>query len=160
MSIIYALAKALAKEEQFNGVWPEPAEQVTQTSTYTLTFDEPVYSYVHWRTKETTLTEEFEDVSGMPYLNEYNEGETVTREQYEEFVKQVVGGDHSKLSAYFDNISRINTAKIAELNKQVGELVNQIADLAAEAGLPAEVDLGNRGSLDLDGPWDSSSAYC
>lgn len=160
MSLIYIVAKTLANEEQFNGVWPEAASSVRQVGNYTLEFDEPVYEYTHWRTKELTLTSELEDVEGLPFIGEYGEGETVTRKEYEEFIQQVVGGDASKLKEYFAEKQRENVVKIAELNEQVGELVNQIAELAAEAGLPAEIDLGNRGSLDLDGPWDSSSAYC
>lgn len=169
MTILYTLAKELANNEHLNGAWPtltaENGEVIvparcTQTSNYTLSFDEPVFPFVHWRTKELDYMEDVEDVCGLPFIGEYGEGETITKEEYEEFIQAVVGGDASKLYGYFQTKERENTAKIAELNVQVGKLVNQIAELSYEAGLPVNIDLGNRGSLDLDGPWDSSSAYC
>lgn len=168
MSIIYALAKELANNDELNGKWPslvdgddviEPT-RCTQTSNYTLSFNEAVLPYTHWRTKELCYMEELEDVEGLPFVGEYNEGETISKQEYEEFLQSVVGGDASKLSSYFETKVRENVGKIADLNKQVGVLVNQIAALSYEAGIPVSVDLGNRGSLDLDGPWDSSSAYC
>jgi hypothetical protein len=169
MSILYTLAKELANNDHLNGQWPSLTEEdgevivptrCTQTGNYTLSFDEAVFPFIHWRTKELDYMEELEDVEGLPFVGEYGEGETITKAEYEEFLQTVVGGDASKLSAYFEAKVRENTAKIAELNEQVGVLVDQIAALSYEAGLPVSVDLGNRGSLDLDGPWDSSSAYC
>lgn len=169
MSIIYILAKELANTEELNGKWPtltKPDGEVlvpddcTQTGSMTLAFDEPVFPYIHWRTKELDYMEELEDVQGLPYISEYQEGETVTKEEYEQFVQEIVGGDHSKLKEYFQVKTRENVARISELNEQVGKLVNEIATLSAEAGIEATVNLGHRGSLDLDGPWDSSSAYC
>ena len=169
MSIITILAKALVQDEDFNGAWPTRVDEdgdllvpsrVTQTSNYTLSFNEPVFSYTHYRTKEQCFMEELEDVEGLPYVGEYNEGETITKAEYEQFLQDVVGGDVSKLSDYLATKTRENVAKISELNEQVGKLVNEIARLSAEAGIEATIDLGARGSLELDGPWDSSSAYC
>ena len=168
MSILYTLAKELAANDELNGVWPslvdgdeviEPA-RCTQTGNYTLSFNEAVLPYTNWRTKELCYMEDLEDVEGLPFVGEYNEGETVTKAEYEAFLQAVVGGDASKLSSYFEVKVRENAAKIADLNDQVSILVDQIAALSYEAGIPVSVDLGQRGSLDLDGPWDSSSAYC
>lgn len=170
MTIIYTLAKELANNEHLNGQWPTLVDEdgdvtsptrCTQTGNYTLSFDEAVVPYNPWRTPEKLdYMEELEDVEGLPFIGEYNEGETITKAEYEAFLQSTVGGDASKLSAYFEAKVRENTAKISELNEQVGALVDQIAALSYEAGIPVSVDLGNRGSLDLDGPWDSSSAYC
>lgn len=170
MSILYTLAKELAANDELNGVWPSMVDEdgdvitptrCTQTGNYTLSFDEPVFPYTHWRTpNETSYMEEIEDVEGLPFVGEYNEGETITKAEYEAFLQTAVGGDASKLSSYFETKVRENTAKIAQLNEQVSALVDQIATLSYEAGIPVSVDLGQRGSLDLDGPWDSSSAYC
>jgi hypothetical protein len=170
MSILYTLAKELANNEHLNGQWPSLTDEdgdvveptrCTQTGNWTLSFNEAVFPYEPYRRPGTVeYMEELEDVEGLPFVGEYDEGETITKAEYEEFLQTVVGGDASKLSAYFEAKVRENTAKIAELNEQVGVLVDQIANLAYEAGLPVSVDLGNRGSLSLDGPWDSSSAYC
>lgn len=170
MSIITILAKALA-ESEFNGQWPSveikhadgeicTPSKVTQTSSMTLSFDESVFSYTHYRTGEVNFHECLEDVEGLPYVGEWDEGETITKEEYEEYLQKVVGGDHTKLTHYFEQKTRENLAKISDLNDQVGKLVNEIAKLSAEAGIEATIDLGHRGSLELDGPWDSSSAYC
>lgn len=170
MSIIQIVAKELAGNEHLNGQWPSitdedgevlTATRVYQYGSYTLEFDEPVWPY-SYRGSEVEYTTEIDDVEGLPHQNPYysDEGDSVTREEYEAYVLATVGGDHSKLAGYFADLVRTNVAKIAELNEQVGKLVDQIADLAYEAGIPAEIDLGGRGSLDLDGPWDSSSAYC
>jgi hypothetical protein len=170
MSILYTLAKELANNEYMNGKWPSLTDEdgeviiptrCTQTGNYTLSFNEPVLPYEPWRNPGTIeYMEELEDVEGLPHIGEYNEGETITKEEYEAFLQTSVGGDASLLSAYFETKVRENTAKISDLNEQVGALVNQIAALSYEAGIPVSVDLGERGSLDLDGPWDSSSAYC
>lgn len=169
MSIITILAKALVEQEDFNGAWPTRVDEdgdllvpirVTQTGSMTLSFNEPVFSYQHYRTGEVHFHEELEDVEGLPYVGEYNEGETITKAEYEQFIQDTVGGDVSKLAYYLATKTRENVAKISELNEQVGKLVNEIARLSAEAGIEATIDLGARGELDLDGPWDSSSAYC
>lgn len=169
MSIITILAKALVQDEEFNGAWPTRLDDdgelldptsCTQTSSYTLSFNEPVFSYTHYRTGKLCSHECLEDVEGLPYVGEYDEGETITKSEYEQFLQDTVGGDISKLADYLAKKTRENVAKISELNEQVGKLVNEIARLSAEAGIEATIDLGARGSLELDGPWDSSSAYC
>lgn len=168
MSIIAILARTLAADD-FDGAWPTRVDEdgelivptcVTQTGNMTLSFNEPVFSYTHWRTKEQCFHECLEDVEGMPFIGEYGEGETITKAEYEAFLQDVVGGDASQLEVYFAAKVRDNVAKISDLNEQVGKLVNEIARLSAEAGIEATIDLGARGSLELDGPWDSSSAYC
>ena len=169
MSIITILAKNLVSEEDFNGAWPTRVDEdgellvpsrVTQTGNSTLSFDEPVFSYRHYSTGELHFHEELEDVDGLSHVGEYNDGETITKAEYDQFLQDTVGGDVSKLADYLAMKTRENVAKISELNEQVGKLVNEIARLSAEAGIEATIDLGARGSLDLDGPWDSSSAYC
>ena len=170
MSILYTLAKELAENEYLNGKWPSLTDEegelivpttCTQTGNYCLSFNETVVPYTPWRKPDTLdYMDELEDVEGLPFIGEYNEGETITKEEYEAFLQAVVGGDASKLSAYFETKVRENAAKIAELNDQVSVLVDQIAALSYEAGIPVSVNLGQRGSLNLDGPWDSSSAYC
>lgn len=175
MSIVANVAKALlAWDEKFedgtpyHGGWPlddegTPVAEVTQRGNYTLVFSDvclPFESY----SGDFMIVEEIEDVDGLPWMNPNgwsDDGETVTYEEYLEFVKSVTAnGTTEELRAYFTNGERAALAEIAELNKQVGELVNKIVAIATPFGLSVTVDLGQRGGLDLDGPWDSSSAYC
>ncbi|MND52507.1 hypothetical protein D3C80_435240 [compost metagenome] len=174
MSLVAIVAKELMMNEHLNGKWPSlvdedgdvlVASKVTQYGNHTLQFDEPVWPYQHYRTKEIDYVEEVEDVDGLPWLESPSgwggtEGDTVTREEYEAFVQRVVGGDYSKLEEYFANGEREALKQIAQLNVEVGELVNKIVDIAEPFGIDVSINLGYRGSLDLNGPWDSSSAYC
>lgn len=155
------VAREIGNNEYLNDKWPVGAESVRQYGNYTLTFDEAVWPYVGYRSNELEYSEDIEDVGGLPWLGNYGgeDGDSLTKAEYEEWVAVNVPQGMS-LASFFEKSDREAAAKIAELNEQVGKLVDQMVAIADATGLPFSVNLGARGSLDLDGPWDSSSAYC
>lgn len=150
MELIKCLAVAIKNEEQWNGQWPEPATEVQQASSYCFEFDECVYEYTNYRGEKHSLSEyEYED--GMPYLEEYDTGDTITKEEYEAFVA-------ANPTWYEDMIQRrpFLVAEIARLNKVIAATIDQMTALAEEAGVEVSIDLGQHGSLDPNSDWDSS----
>jgi hypothetical protein len=136
--------------ENHDGVWPqleghEAPTEVTQSSTYTLEFDEPIYTS-RWGTGCEM------EVDGFGYMEEYEDGETATREAVEAFI-----ASNPNYCQEVDALRRFTVGEIAVLNSQVAVLINKISELSGEAGIACEVNLGKRGSIDLDGDWDSSS---
>lgn len=150
MQLIKCLALAIKQEEQWNGVWPEPATEVTQTSNYCLDFDEPVYHYTNYR-GEAVSTGEYEWEDGMPYIEEYDTGDTITKEEYLAFVE-------ANPTWYEDMIARrpFLVQEIARLNKVVASTIDEMTALAEEAGVEVYIDLGQHGGLNPNSDWDSS----
>jgi hypothetical protein len=135
--------------ENHNGVWPqldghEAPTEVTQVSTYNLEFNVPIYTS-RWGTGCEM------EVDGFGFMGEYEDGETTTREAVEAFI-----ASNPNYCREVNDLRRLTVGKIAVLNSQVADLINKISELSAEAGIACEINLGKRGSIDLDGDWDSS----
>lgn len=155
MELIRAVAIELAKDEDFNGKWPEAidgheqATEFTQVSCYEIEFNsiiqkiERSYGTYEYSTYEAT---------GLPYIEEYDRGETVTREEYEAYV-----AEHPNLIDEITKLTPVNIAKIAALNTKISAMVDEINVLADEIGIDAVIDLGSNGVLSLNSDWDSSS---
>lgn len=145
-------------DEEYHGGWPTDEEgnpvSHCRVGGHSIDFGEECLPY------NGELYFEIEDVYGLPWLGEYGDWEVVTHREYLEFVNSVVGGDVSKLKEYFADGEQRAVKEIAEINKQIAALVNRMVELSDPYGLEVTVDLGDRGTLDLNGPWDSSSAYC
>lgn len=150
MELIKCVALAIKGEKQWNGQWPEPATEVTQTSNYELTFDEPVYTFTNYR-GETVTTDEYEWDDGLPFVEEYENGDTVTKEQYLAFITANPTWEE-------DMIARrpFLVQEIARLNKVVASTIDEMTKLAEEAGVELTINLGQHGSLDPNSDWDSS----
>lgn len=150
MELIKCLAIAIREEEQWEGKWPEPATKVTQTSNYAFTFDEPVYHYTNYR-GEAVSTDDYEYEDGMPYVEEYDEGDTITKEEYEAFIA-------ANPTWYEDMLERrpFLVQEIARLNKVIATTIDEMTALANEAGVDVYIDLGQHGGLNPDSDWDSS----
>lgn len=150
MELIKALAIALHEEEQFNGKWPDPATEVTQVSSYILEFDEPVYKWVSYSGEERSCCA-LDEVSGLSYLDEYESGETITKEEYEAFMA-------ANPNFYQEMLARRPSLirEIARLNKVVGTTIDEMTKLADEAGIELTINLGQHGSLDPQSDWNSS----
>lgn len=150
MELIKCLALAIRQEEQWEGKWPEPATEVVQASSYCFEFDADVYNYTNYRGEATAINEyEWED--GMPYLDEYDTGDTITKEEYEAFVA-------ANPTWYEDMIARrpFLVQEIARLNKVIATTIDEMTELAEEAGVEVFIDLGQHGGLNPNSDWDSS----
>lgn len=149
MELIKALAIALHEDDDHKGKWPEKATEVTQVSAWTVEFDEEVITYRYSDGRSFTTSEL--EIEGLPYIEDYETGDTITKEEYENFM-----AEHPTF--YADMMARRPelVKKIAELNKQVGALVNEITALAEEAGVEVVINLGQHGELDPNSDWDSS----
>lgn len=144
--------------EDYHGGWPNnedgvPVAECTIHS-YSISFNEPCLPY------NDGLYEDIEDVEGLPWCDEYSNNGEVTHQEYVDFINNVVGGDVSRLGDYFENGTRAAVQEINKINKEIAKLVDRMVELSEPLGLEVTVDLGERGTLDLNGPWDSSSAYC
>lgn len=108
--------------------------------------------YVGWKDEITHYEEEYTfEVDGLPYVEEYDEGESFTGDQLRALLAK-----EPDLVANIDNAKRDNVGKIVELNKQIAALINEMTELAEEANLEVTIDLGQHGSLDVNSDWDSS----
>lgn len=150
MELIKCVAMAIQQEEQWNGVWPEPATEVQQVSSYGLEFDAPVYTYTRYN-GEVRTTGEYEWDDGLPFIEEYDTGDTITKEEYVAFIT-------ANPTWYEDMLARrpFLVQEIARLNKIVGTTIDEMTALAEEAGVELYIDLGTHGRLNPDSDWDSS----
>ena len=150
MELIKAIAIALHEEAQFGGKWPDPATEVTQQSTYCIEFDAPVYRYTSYTGAEHIYSE-MDDVSGLPFMEEYDDGETITKEEYVAYME-------ANPNFYADMIARrpFLIQEIARLNALVASTIDEMTALAEEAGVEVTINLGQHGSLDPNSDWDSS----
>lgn len=150
MNLLKCVAMMIREEEQWGGKWPDPATEVVQVSNYGVEFDEPVYTYTRYN-GEVRTTGEYEWDDGLPYVEEYENGDTITKEEYEAFVT-------ANPNWYEDMIARrpFLVQEISRINKQVGELIDEMTELAEEAGVELTIDLGQHGGLDPNSDWASS----
>lgn len=108
--------------------------------------------YIGYRGQVEIYEEEFDtEIVGLPYLGEYDEGESFTGDQLRALLAK-----EPDLVANIDKAKRENVGKIAELNKQIAALINEMTKLAEEANIGVTINLGQHGSLDPNSDWDSS----
>ena len=154
MELIRAVAIEFAKDKELNGKWPEAvdgqeqATKFTQVSSYEIEFDATIqviersYGTYQYSTYECT---------GLPYIEEYENGDTVTKEEYEAFVAA-----NPTLLEDITALTPINIAKIADLNTQIAALIDEITELSDQIGIEVNIDLGQHGTLNPNSDWDSS----
>ena len=144
--LLRAVVNFLAEDN--GGIWPEPATKFTQRNSYELESDEPVNISAKW-----CGDGEYEDfeVEGLAYMEEYDDGESITKEEYLQFMQ-----DNPTYLQDLPGRQAAVTAEIARLNKKVGAMIDQMTELAESVALDFSIDLGKNGSLDLNSDWDSS----
>ncbi|WOZ57553.1 hypothetical protein [Pseudomonas phage vB_PseuGesM_254] len=122
--------------------WPVGYVQALQDSSYSVTFSDPFGD----------LDEVELEFNNLPYVEEYDEGDTISAQEYQDFV--------SKNPNWKEELAAkesTNMALIAEKNKQIAALIDEVTALAEEAGLELEIDVGQHGTLDPYGArWNSS----
>jgi hypothetical protein len=96
----------------------------------------------------------FEVDGELPYLDEYDEGEEVTREEFFAFI-----AERPNFVAEIEEKRKENMGKIAELNKVAYNAVEQAMTLSHEAGLPYTCSMP-AGVADLDENSDWASSRC
>lgn len=88
----------------------------------------------------------------LPYLEEYDEGEEVTREEFFAFIEA-----NPNFVADIEAKRKTNMARIAELNKIAYEAVDEAIKLSHEAGLPYTCSMPSAvADLDENSDWASS----
>lgn len=153
IKLLVLAVEALKSNELCQGAWPTPVDpenpalKLSSYSRYYADFDEDVNLYSF---ENGTIELEFED-GGAPDNDKCDEDVYVTREEYEEFLK-----NWPEFKAKREAAAKVNIGKIADLNKQVADLIDQMTELADEAGIDLVIDLGKHGSLDPESDWDSS----
>lgn len=150
MELIKAVALAFRDDAFFNGVWPEPANSLTQACSNYIEFDVEVEMKSHW--SDRVYMDDSYEIENLTHLNWDDEGETITKEEYNQWL-----ADNPNWYEEMMKARQVNIAKIAELNKQIGEMIDQMTELAEEAGLDVSIDLGQHGNLDPNSNWDSSN---
>lgn len=96
----------------------------------------------------------FEVDGELPYLDEYDEGEEVTREEFFAFI-----AERPNFVAEIEEKRKENMGKIAALNKVAYNAVEQAMALSHEAGLPYTCRMPS-GVADLDEKSDWASSRC
>ena len=111
--------------------WPEGIEKFEQDSTW---------SYQAVDTDGEDVCEfEFEG----SYMNEYDDRqEVVTFKEYSLFLDA-----HPNWERELEKLAETNMVLIAEKNKQIAALVDEVTELADVAGLDREMDVGLHGAL-------------
>lgn len=130
-------------------------ESVKQTSTYGVLFEGENLSVVQkysWSDKEYKDEGEYATaIAGLRYMEDYEEEEEFTGEQLRALIAK-----EPDLIANVEKARRENIGKIAELNKEVGRLIDEMTELAEEANIDVTINLGQHGSLDPNSDWQSS----
>jgi len=148
MELMTALVIGLHENEILKGKWPEGATECVQTSTYSVYFDEQVVPS-SWR-GEITLYRELE-LDNLPFIKEYDTGDTITKEQYEDFTAKNPNF-YAELKAYQPE-ARV---EMKGLNEKICAIITEMDKIADRAGIPLNINLGPYGSLDPNSDWDSS----
>lgn len=141
MELIKALAIGLKEDDEFKGAWPEGSTQFRQRGTW----------YGDFQDEDGDEILEEVGFSGMPYVEEYDDGERVTKAEYEAFI-------NANPNWYEDMQARrpFLIQEIARLNKVIASTIDEMTTLAEEAGVEVCIDLGQHGGLSPNSDWDSS----
>lgn len=122
--------------------WPVGYSRALQDSSYSVTFSDSVGD----------LDEVELEFNNLPYVEEYDEGDTISAQEYQDFVSKNPNWKEELAAKEVTNM-----ALIAEKNKQIAALIDEVTALAEEAGLELEIDVGQHGTLDPYGArWNSS----
>lgn len=132
--------------------WPEDVEAV-RSSNSEVDFDGWTYTYKSsYGGGEWETTVGFEVDGELPYMEEYDDQETVTREEYFAFI-----AERPNFVQEIADKRRTNMARIAELNKIAYDAVDEAIKLSHEAGLPYTCSMpASVADLDENSDWASS----
>lgn len=132
--------------------WPE--DVVAEHSGSTIEFDGWTYTYTSSYGSGQSWETTFEiDVDGkLKAVDEWDEGEKVTREEYFAFLEA-----NPNFLTDLAERRRKNVGRIAELNKIAYDAVDEAIKLSHEAGLPYTCSMPSSvADLDENSDWDSS----
>lgn len=148
------LIKWLAVEFDKNGVdytqWPEDA--VATQGNYEVEIEGWTVPYVNWKGEETTINLGFECEGAFKNLEEYDDGESCTREEFFAFMEKNPTYVTDVKAARQDAVKRI-----AELNKIAYDAVQEASNLADSVDLPYFCRMpAGMPDIDPNSDWDSS----
>lgn len=148
------LIKWLAIKFDENGVdytqWPEGA--VANQSNWEVTIDDWKVPYVNWKGEETTTDLGWECEGDFKNLEEYDEGESCTREEFFAFMEKNPTYVADVKAARQDAVKRI-----AELNQIAYDAVLEASKIADSVDLPYFCRMpAGMPDIDPNSDWDSS----
>lgn len=147
------LAFADQTEHDYND-WPEDVVASREHNSE-VTFEGWEYNYKSpYGYGEWEATVSFDVDGKLPYLEDYEAGEEVTREEFFEFIEE-----HPNFIAEIEAKRKENMGKIAELNKIAYDAVEHAMKLSSEAGIPYTCSMP-AGVADLDENSDWNSSRC
>lgn len=153
MSTLRKIAYAILTEKDDNLKDQLESIELISRNNYEITFsgENLEVKAAGWRGEVYDYSKEYTtEIEGLPYLEEYEEEEYTG-----ENLRAVIGAEPD-LVANIEKARRENIGKIAELNKEVGRLINEMTQLAEEANVDVTINLGYHGSLDPNSDWASS----
>lgn len=148
MNLVQWLAVTFEEKKIDFTQWPEDAEHVTQDN-YEVTIDgwEGPYGY-QGRVCDFSVTCE----GDFKYIEEYDDGESCTREEFFAFVEA-----HPTFAKDLLQKRKGVIGRIAELNKIAFDAVEEAIKLSEEVGLPYTCSMPSGvADLDANSDWDSS----
>lgn len=148
------LIKWLAVKFDENGIdytqWPEDA--VANQSNYEVTIDDWKVPYVDWKGEETTGDLGWDCEDDFKYIEEYDEGESCTREEFFAFMEKNPTYVADVKAARQDAVKRI-----AELNQIAYDAVLEASKIADSVDLPYFCRMpAGMPDIDPNSDWDSS----
>lgn len=120
--------------------WPEGAQRCEQDCSYGVTF---------YDEEDDELDEA--GIDNLPKFDEWDGGETVTKEEFDAFMLA-----HPTLREDYGLRAEASKVKRAELNEQIGSLIDELTTLCQEGNVDVSINLGQHGSLDPDSDWNDS----
>lgn len=149
--LVLEFAKGGALAEHNPNDWPE--DVVARHSYSEVEFDGWEYLYTSSYGGNSWMTNVSFDPDGkLKSVEEYEEGDSVTREEYFAFVEA-----NPNFVADLEEKRKTNVGRIAELNKIAYDAVDEAIKLSHEAGLPYTCSMpASVADLDENSDWDSS----
>lgn len=149
--LVLEFAKGGALAEHNPNDWPE--DVVAYHSHSDVEFEGWEYLYTSSYGSSWTINVSFETDGKLKSVDEYDDCEEVTREEYFAFVEA-----NPNFVAELEAKRKTNVGRIAELNKIAYDAVDEAIKLSHEAGLPYTCSMpASVADLDENNGWDSSS---
>ena len=151
LKLLIATVETLLEDELCQGRWPTPADPEDPADILSSYSCSSAHFNADVKLDYDDEADYLELVNSNGPDNDYYNGDVyITREEYEEFFKAWPEFKVKRAEA-----AKVNVGKIADLNRQVALLIDEMTELAEEAGVDLYIDLGQHGCLDPSSDWQS-----
>lgn len=151
MELVKYLALKFAEEGLTIADWPEDTDDAEQTN-YEVNIEGWSVPYINWKGEQSTCSKGWECEGEFKYVEEYENGQTCSREELAEFLEANPSYAADVLIARKDAIARI-----AELNQVAYDAVKEAIKLSHSVDLPYSCSMpAGVADLDENSDWDSS----